>query len=126
MGTASNLDLLRSLGFAAAALPKRRPTISSSPRLQLAESAEAARAAAKRALSRKAKRRQRRGACRADQPLLPLSGSATPISRDLPAGRLRGREARKALENGLHVMLFSTTSPSRRDRPQALEPAKAC
>ena len=110
MGTAMNLDLLRSLGFDAAALAEATPND-----LLIAidcvspESANAARAAAKQALSRKAKPATGDAAHVAPTNLASALGAQAAANLaviSLP-GAYAAREARMALESGLHVMLFS-------------------
>ena len=110
MGTAMNLDLLRSLGFDAAALAEATPNdLVIAVDCDSAESAEAARAAAKQALSRKAKAVTGEAAHVAPTSLasaLRDQADANLAVISLP-GAYAAREARKALESGLHVMLFS-------------------
>ena len=110
MGTAMNLDLLRSLGFDAAALAEATPNdLVIAVDCDSAESAEAARAAAKQALSRKAKATRGEAAHAAPTSLasaLRVQADANLAVISLP-GAYAAREARKALESGLHVMLFS-------------------
>jgi succinyl-CoA synthetase alpha subunit len=110
MGTAMNLDLLRSLGFAAAALAEATPNdLVIAVDCESAESAKAARAAAKQALSRKAKTATGDATHVAPTSLaaaLRAQADANLAVISLP-GAYAAREARKALESGLHVMLFS-------------------
>ena len=110
MGTAMNLDLLRSLGFEAAALAEATPNdLVIAVDCDSAESAEAARAAAKQALSRKSKAVAGDAAHVAPTSLasaLRAQADANLAVISLP-GAYAAREARKALESGLHVMLFS-------------------
>ena len=110
MGTAMNLDLLRSLGFAAAALAAATPNdLVIAVDCDSAESAKAARAAAKQALSRKAKAATGEAALAAPTSLaaaLRDEPDANLAVISLP-GAYAAREARRALESGLHVMLFS-------------------
>jgi succinyl-CoA synthetase alpha subunit len=110
MGTAMNLDLLRSLGFAAAVLAEATPNdLVIAVDCESAESAKAARAAAKQALSRKAKTATGDAAHVAPTSLaaaLRAQADANLAVISLP-GAYAAREARKALESGLHVMLFS-------------------
>jgi FdrA protein len=110
MGTAMNLDLLRSLGFDAAALAEATPNdLVIAIDCESAESAQAARAAAKLALSRKAKAATGEAAAIAPTSLasaLRAQDDANLAVISLP-GAYAAREARKALESGLHVMLFS-------------------
>ena len=110
MGTAMNLDLLRSLGFDAAALGEATPNdLVIAIDCQSPESAKAARAAAKQALSRKAKAATGESANAAPTSLaaaLKDEANANLAVISLP-GAYAAREARKALESGLHVMLFS-------------------
>ena len=98
MGTAMNLDLLRSLGFDAAALAEATPNdLVIAIDCESAESAKAARAAAKQALSRKAKRGDRRGGARPRRPASPPRSrtSPTPISWSFRC-RAPTRRARRA------------------------------
>ena len=110
MGTEMNLDLLRSLGFDSAALAEAAPNdLVIAVDCNSVESAEAARAAAKRALSRKAKATSGDAAHAAPTSLasaLRAQPDANLAVISLP-GAYAAREARKALESGLHVMLFS-------------------
>ena len=110
MGTAMNLDLLLSLGFDAAALAEATPNdLVFAIDCESAESAAAARAAAKQALSRKAKAATGAAAHAAPTSLasaLRAQDDANLAVISLP-GAYAAREARKALESGLHVMLFS-------------------
>jgi succinyl-CoA synthetase alpha subunit len=110
MGTAMNLDLLRSLGFAAAVLAEATPNdLVIAVDCESAESAKAARAAAKQALSRKAKTATGDATHVAPTSLaaaLRAQADANLAVISLP-GAYAAREARKALESGLHVMLFS-------------------
>jgi succinyl-CoA synthetase alpha subunit len=110
MGTAMNLDLLRSLGFAAAALAEATPNdLVIAVDCESAESAKAARAAAKQALSRKSKAATGDAAHVAPTSLaaaLRAQADANLAVISLP-GAYAAREARKALDIGLHVMLFS-------------------
>jgi len=110
MGTAMNLDLLRSLGFDAAALGEATPNdLVIAIDCQSPESAKAARAAAKQALSRKAKAATGESANAAPTSLaaaLKDEADANLAVISLP-GAYAAREARKALESGLHVMMFS-------------------
>ncbi len=110
MGTAMNLDLLRSLGFAAAALAEATPNdLVIAVDCDSAESAKAARAAAKQALSRKPKAATGAAAHAAPTSLaaaLRAHADANLAVISLP-GAYAAREARKALASGLHVMLFS-------------------
>ena len=110
MGTAMNLDLLRSQGFDAAALGQATPNdLIVAVDCDSIESGKAALAAAKQALTRKKTVAATEGA-----PAAPTSlGAALEIEPDanlavisLP-GAYAAREARKALASGLHVMLFS-------------------
>jgi succinyl-CoA synthetase alpha subunit len=110
MGTAMNLDLLRSLGFDAAALAEATPNdLVIAIDCESAESAKAARAAAKQALSRKAKPATGDATNAAPTSLVAALRDQTDANLaviSLP-GAYAAREARKALESGLHVMLFS-------------------
>jgi len=110
MGTAMNLDLLLSLGFDAATLAEATPNdLVIAVDCDSDESAEAARAAAKKALSRKAPAATADGAHVAPTSLaaaLRAQADANLAVISLP-GAYAAREARKALESGLHVMLFS-------------------
>ena len=128
MGTPMNLDLLRSLGFDAAALAEATPNdLVIAVDCNSAESAKAARAAAKQALSRKAKATiRRRGACRADQPRFRSPGSGRRQSRGhFPAGRLRGaRGPQGAGERPARHAVLRQRLPRGRDRPQGVEPAQ--
>jgi succinyl-CoA synthetase alpha subunit len=110
MGTAMNLDLLRSLGFDAKALAEATPNdLLIAIDCESPESANAARAAAKRALSRKAKPATGDAAHVAPTNLASALGAQADANMaviSLP-GAYAGREAHMALESGLHVMLFS-------------------
>jgi succinyl-CoA synthetase alpha subunit len=110
MGTAMNLDLLRSLGFDAAALAEATPNdLVIAVDCESAKTANAARAAAKQALNRKAKAATNDTADVAPTSLaaaLRAQSGANLAVISLP-GAYAAREARKALESGLHVMLFS-------------------
>lgn len=110
MGTAMNLDLLRSQGYPAARLAEATPNdLLIAVDCETAESASAAVAAAKQALSRKSKSATGDGVHVAPMTLsaaLRAEPGANLAVISLP-GAYAAREARKALESGLHVMLFS-------------------
>jgi succinyl-CoA synthetase alpha subunit len=110
MGTAMNLDLLRSQGFDAATLAATTPNdLIIAVDCETAEIAKAAHAAAKQALSRKKTAAAGEGAPAAPTSLaaaLRAQADANLAVISLP-GVYAAREARKALESGLHVMLFS-------------------
>jgi succinyl-CoA synthetase alpha subunit len=110
MGTAMNLDLLRSQGFEAAALAEATPNdLIIAVDCESAETAKAAFDAAKQALSRKPKAATADGAHVAPTSLaaaLRAEPGANLAVISLP-GAYAAREARKALASGLHVMLFS-------------------
>jgi succinyl-CoA synthetase alpha subunit len=114
MGTAMNLDLLRSLGFDAAALAEATPNdLVIAVDCKSSESAAAAFAAAKQALSRKKTAATGEGAPAAPTSLaaaLKDEPDANLVVISLP-GAYAAREARKALTSGLHVMLFSDNVP---------------
>jgi succinyl-CoA synthetase alpha subunit len=110
MGTEMNLDLLRSQGFEANSLAGVTPNdLVIAVDCASAEAADAAMAAAKLALGRKPRPAANGGtgssptSLRAALAALPGANLAV-VS--LP-GAYAAREARKALESGLHVMLFS-------------------
>jgi succinyl-CoA synthetase alpha subunit len=110
MGTEMNLDLLRSLGFEASSLAGVTPNdLVIAVDCTSAEAIDAAMAAAKLALGKKS-RPPAGGGTR------PAPTSLGAALADLPGANLAvislpgayaAREARKALESGLHVMLFS-------------------
>jgi succinyl-CoA synthetase alpha subunit len=110
MGTEMNRDLLRSQGFDAARLREATPNdLIIAVDCDKAETAKVAFAAAKQALSRKAKASKDEGASFAptslpaalvDEPDANLAVISVP-------GAYAAREARKALASGLHVMVFS-------------------
>jgi len=110
MGTPMNLDLLRGQGFSAAALSEATPNdLIIAVDSDAAESAKAAVAAAKQALTRKSKAAAGEGVHVAPTTLaaaLKVEPDANLAVISLP-GAYAAREARKALESGLHVMLFS-------------------
>jgi len=110
MGTPMNLDLLRSQGFSAATLAEATPNdLVIAVDCDAADSAKAAVAAAKQALTRKSKAAAGEGA-RVAPATLAAALKAAPDANlaviSLP-GAYAAREARKALTSGLHVMLFS-------------------
>jgi succinyl-CoA synthetase alpha subunit len=110
MGTPMNLDLLRSQGFSAAALKEATPNdLVIAVDCETADAAKAAVAAAKQALTRKSKAATGEGVHVAPTTLaaaLKVEPDANLAVISLP-GAYAAREARKALESGLHVMLFS-------------------
>jgi succinyl-CoA synthetase alpha subunit len=108
MGTEMNLDLLRSQGFEANSLAGVTPNdLVIAVDCASAETADAAMAAAKLALGRKPRPAAGGGASPTS---LSAALSALPGANlaviSLP-GAYAAREARKALESGVHVMLFS-------------------
>ena len=110
MATEMNLDLLRSQGFEANSLAGATPNdLVIAVDCASAEAADAAMAAAKLALGRKS-RPAAGGGAGASPTSLSAALSALPGANlaviSLP-GAYAAREARKALESGLHVMLFS-------------------
>jgi succinyl-CoA synthetase alpha subunit len=110
MGTEMNLDLLRSQGFDANSLAGATPNdLVIAVDCASAEAADAAMAAAKLALGRKPRPAGSGGAGSSptslSAALAALPGANLAVV-SLP-GAYAAREARKALESGLHVMLFS-------------------
>ena len=114
MGTPMNLDLLQSQGFAAAALAEATPNdLVIAVDCDSNDSVGAAFAAAKLALSRKAKPAIGDGAAAAPTTLVAALRSESDANLaiiSLP-GAYAAREARQALASGLHVMLFSDNVP---------------
>jgi len=110
MGAAMNLDLLRSQGYAAATLAEATPNdLLIALDCETAESLGAAVAAAKEALSRKPKAATDTKLYAAPTTLgaaLRAKPGANLVVISLP-GAYAAREARKALESGLNVMVFS-------------------
>ena len=110
MGTPMNLDLLGSQGFDLSALAAATPNdLVIAVDCDSAEIAEAALAAAKQALRRKSQAAPGAGAQVAPRSLaaaLKAEDDANLAVISLP-GAYAAREAREALANGLHVMLFS-------------------
>jgi len=114
MGTEMNLDLLRSLGFDSGPLAGVTPNdLVIAVDCDSDATADAAMAAAKAALGKKARPASGGGARPApaslDAALAELPGANLAVI-SLP-GAYAAREARKALESGLHVMLFSDNVP---------------
>jgi succinyl-CoA synthetase alpha subunit len=110
MGTEMNLDFLRSQGFEANSLAGVTPNdLVIAVDCASAETADAAVAAAKLALGKKP-RPAGGGGARSSPTSLSAALAALPGANlaviSLP-GAYAAREARKALESGLHVMLFS-------------------
>ena len=110
MGTEMNLDLLRSQGFEANSLAGATPNdLVIAVDCASAEAADAALAAAKRALGRRP-RPVAGGGAGSSPTSLSAALAALPGANlaviSLP-GAYAARETRKALESGLHVMLFS-------------------
>jgi succinyl-CoA synthetase alpha subunit len=110
MGTEMNLDLLRSQGFEANSLAGATPNdLVIAVDCASAEAADAAIAAAKLALGKRP-RPAAGGGARSSPTSLSAAVAALPganlVVISLP-GAYAARETRKALENGLHVMLFS-------------------